>query len=187
MACTSASLRRSPRHSVTHQSLSPRRSPRKSTLHEFAAERSETPEIEVELHVYRYHPPLLDLHLGRSQHGPLYYQTIPKRFNPFTSDGIWSFSPRGGIARTPLLGRKIGDIHASILPGANDATFWVCVSHQDGHGQFEWVEATRGSHHPLYPTHVLFQRGRSAPRWILAESYARYIRKYKGIFSVFSD
>ncbi|KAG8778636.1 hypothetical protein FRC12_024881 [Ceratobasidium sp. 428] len=72
MARTSASPRWSPRrsaahqsrHAVTHQSLSPRRSPRKSTLHEFAAKRSETPEIEVELHVYRYHPPQLNLHFG---------------------------------------------------------------------------------------------------------------------------
>ncbi|KAG8697253.1 hypothetical protein FRC09_007976 [Ceratobasidium sp. 395] len=183
MAPTSASPRRSPRHSiahrsrhaVTHQSLSPRRSPRKSTLHEFAAERSETPKIEVELHVYRYHPPQLNLHLGRSQHGTLYYRTIPKRFNPFASDGLWWFSPRGGIARTPVLGRKIGDVHASILTGTNNATFWVCVPHPDGHGHFEWRVATRGSIHPLYSTHVLFQRGRSAPRWILAESYARYV------------
>ncbi|KAG8719988.1 hypothetical protein FRC09_010284 [Ceratobasidium sp. 395] len=156
MARTSVSPRRSPRHSVTHQSLSPRRSPRKSTLHEFAAERSETPEIEVELHVYHYHPPLLDLHLGRSQHGPLYYRTIPKRFNPFTSDGIWSFSPRGGIARTPLLGRKIGDIHASILPGANDATFWNTLPRQlfsptDGRiiAQPTAQTATQSTAHPI--------------------------------------
>ncbi|KAG8772878.1 hypothetical protein FRC12_002850 [Ceratobasidium sp. 428] len=44
-----------PRRSTIHQSLSPRRSPRKSTLHEFVAQRSGTPDIEVEFHIYQYH------------------------------------------------------------------------------------------------------------------------------------
>ncbi|KDN37572.1 hypothetical protein RSAG8_10089, partial [Rhizoctonia solani AG-8 WAC10335] len=179
------SPRRSPRKSVSHQSLSPRRAPRSTTLHHFIAPRPRNFELEIELHIYQYHPPRRCIDIARVQSGALYYRTIPQHFNPFVGDGLWSFSPRSGVTRTSMVGRKVGDIHFSLLPETADATFYVCVCR--ARDQLQWIEVERGFLHPLYPTHVLFQRGRSAPRWILANTFAKYVRMYDGNFSVFNQ
>ncbi|KAG9084347.1 hypothetical protein FS749_005299 [Ceratobasidium sp. UAMH 11750] len=179
------SPRRSPRRSTSHQSLSPRRAPRPTTLHHFVVPRPRERELEVAFHVYQYHPPRRNIEITHAQSSALYYRTIPEQFNPFMGDGIWSFSPRSGIARTSTLGRKAGDIHFSLLPGTTDATFYVCVPH--GQDKLQWVVAERGSQHPLCTTYVLYQRGTSAPRWVLAQTFAKYSRIHAGNLYVFNQ
>ncbi|KAG8708078.1 hypothetical protein FRC09_001457 [Ceratobasidium sp. 395] len=127
-----------------------------------------------------------DLDLTYLQFGALNFRTIPQQFNPFVnpfvSNGIWSFSPRAGLAQISTLGRRIGDIHFTYRQGARDAVFYICVL--DGPARLKWIAVARGFSHPLYPTHVLYQRGKSAPRWILVRTYSTYVRIYDGKFSV---
>ncbi|KAG9095149.1 hypothetical protein FS749_010981 [Ceratobasidium sp. UAMH 11750] len=114
-----------------------------------------------------------------AQCGPLYFRTVPEQFspfvNPFVNDAIWSFTPRSGVARTSTLGRKVGDIHWSYAGGGRDATFYVCIASLN---RLKWVTVERGYPHPLYPTHVLYQREKTAPRWILARTFRAYVRMY---------
>ncbi|KAG8733240.1 hypothetical protein FRC10_000337 [Ceratobasidium sp. 414] len=157
----------------------PRRSPRLSTR---------PIEFEIEFIFYErrmcYHPPHRILELTRVQSGGLHFRSLPEGCNPFVSEGVWSFSPRSGITRMSTIGRKIGDIHFSILSGTLDATFYVCLP--GNHERSQWVVVERGSRHPLYPDYVLYQRGRSAPRWITIPTFAKYVRRYDGNLSIFN-
>ncbi|KAG9094512.1 hypothetical protein FS749_012312 [Ceratobasidium sp. UAMH 11750] len=141
-------------------------------------------DVEVAVEAYNQ-PSSRKINIMRAQCGALYFRTVPNQFspfvNPFVNDAIWSFTPRSGVTRTSTLGRKVGDIHWSFLGGGRDATFYVCVANQN---RLKWVTVERGNPHPLYPTHVLYQREKSAPRWILARTFRAYIRMHGRRFTL---
>ncbi|KAG8712254.1 hypothetical protein FRC08_014826 [Ceratobasidium sp. 394] len=183
--------RRSPRRPVSHRPVplrSPTRQPaRRARSAGPAAEppvppaRAERPRGPSMIDSYSFdRSTCRNIEITRLQCGALYFRTVPEQFspfvNPFVNDAMWSFSPRNGVARTSTLGRKIGDVHFSFVPGTPEATLYVCV-HRN-RDRLEWVVAERGFQHPLYPTHVLYQRGRSTPRWILVRTFRAYVHMY---------
>ncbi|KAG9123121.1 hypothetical protein FRC07_000208 [Ceratobasidium sp. 392] len=203
-----APLRRSPRQATPPRrpitpparQAAPRQAPplpaAPRQVHQPAAPRQATPPPRVEPIIeaglpgfdmfYRSRRNILT---NRMQCGALQFRTIPEQFNPFANpfvnNAMWSFSPRSGVARISTVGRKIGDIHFSILPGDLDATFYVCVP--GAQNQLRWIEAERGFRHPLYSTHALYQRGKSVPRWVPVRTYKTYVRVHGGRIEIFVD
>lgn len=113
-----------------------------------------------------------DIDTTRAQSGLLKFWSIPEGYI-YGHVATWSYSPEGILRNSPNE-RQIGDIHFSYLSGTIDATFYVCVHR--GQSSKRWVEVHRGFQHPLYPTHVLHQQGKSAPRWVLLRTFETYIR-----------
>ncbi|KAG8778755.1 hypothetical protein FRC12_024840 [Ceratobasidium sp. 428] len=106
------------------------------------------------------------------KHGRLRFRTVPEGLVEGQT-GSWSYSPDGLLGQNARA-RTVGDIHFSFLAGQANASFWVCVKQRGRPNR--WLPVLKGFSHPLYPSHVLYQRAKSPPSWILRTTFASYTR-----------